>query len=79
MVYKNFSFSTPFLRGYRELKIPVISGDGTPAWPEMFPVSRIDEMRHAVGARYFSAQMMLEFVAPERARLDPRCAHCAYW
>ncbi len=75
MVYKNFSFSTPFLRGYRELKIPVISGDGTPAWPEMFPVSRIDEMRRAVGARYFSAQMMLEFVAPERARLDPDALH----
>ena len=75
MVSKNFSFSTPFLRGYRELKIPVISGDGTPAWPEMFPVSRIDEMRHAVGARYFSAQMMLEFVAPERARLDPDALH----
>ena len=75
MVYKNFSFSTPFLRGYRELKIPVISGDGTPAWPEMFPVSRIDEMRHAVGARYLSAQMMPEFVAPERARLDPDALH----
>ncbi len=75
MVSKNFVFSTPFLRGYRELKIPVISRDGTPAWPEMFPISRIDEMRHAVGARYFSAQMMLEFVAPERARLDPDALH----
>ena len=75
MVYKNFSFSTPFLRGYRELKIPVISGDGTPVWPELFPISRIDEMRRAVGARYFSAQMMLEFVAPERARLDPDALH----
>ena len=75
MVSKNFSFSTPFLRGYRELKIPVISGDGTPVWPELFPISRIDEMRRAVGARYFSAQMMLEFVAPERARLDPDALH----
>lgn len=71
MVYKNFSFSTPFLSGYRELRIPAISGDGVPAWPEMFPLSRLDEMRAMVGARYFSAQMMLEFISPERARLDP--------
>lgn len=75
MVYKNFAFSTPFLRGYRKLKIPVISPDGTPVWPEMFPIARIDEMREMVGARYFSAQMMLEFVAPERARLDPDALH----
>lgn len=71
IVYKNFVFSTPFLRGYTELKIPIISADGTPAWPEMFPLQRIDELRNAVGARYFSAQMMLEFIAPDRARLDP--------
>ena len=71
MVYKNFSFSTPFLRGYRELKIPIISPDGTPAWPEMFPATCLEELRQTVGARYFSAQMMLEFIAPDRAKLDP--------
>ena len=71
MVYKNLRFSTPFLRGFRELKIPAISADGVPAWPEMFPVARLDEMRLATGTRYFSAQMMLEFIAPDRARLDP--------
>ena len=71
MVYKNFSFSTPFLRGYRELKIPIISPDGAPAWPEMFPAACLEELRQTVGARYFSAQMMLEFIAPDRAKLDP--------
>ena len=71
MVYKNLRFSTPFLRGFRELKIPAISADGVPAWPEMFSVARLDEMRLATGTRYFSAQMMLEFIAPDRARLDP--------
>ena len=75
MVYKNFAFSTPFLRGYRELKIPIISADGTPTWPELFPPSRIDELRDSVGARYFSAQMMLEYIAPDRARLDPDALH----
>ncbi len=71
IVYKNFAFSTPFLRGYRELKIPIISADGTPAWPELFPIKRIDDLKDSVGMRYFSAQMMLEFIAPDRARLDP--------
>ncbi len=71
IVYKNFAFSTPFLRDYRELKIPIISKEGTPTWPELFPIQRIDELRESVGARYFSAQMMLEFIAPDRARLDP--------
>lgn len=71
IVYKNFTFSTPFLRGYRELKIPIVSADGTPAWPDLFPPQRIDDLRNSVGARYFSAQMMLEFIAPDRARLDP--------
>ena len=75
MVYKNFSFSTPFLRGYRELKIPIISPDGTPAWPEMFPAACLEELRQTVGARYFSAPMMLEFIAPDRAKLDPDALH----
>ncbi|MCM1294122.1 MAG: hypothetical protein NC311_00990 [Muribaculaceae bacterium] len=71
IVYKNFHFSTPFLRGYRELKIPIIDSDGHPAWPELFPIERIDALRQTVGARHFSSQMMLDFVPPDRARLDP--------
>lgn len=59
------------MRDFKELKIPIISAEGTPAWPEMFPLERIDELRNSVGARYFSAQMMLQFIAPDRARLDP--------
>ncbi len=71
IVYKNFSFSTPFLHGYRELKIPIINAAGESAWPEKFPISRIDQLRESVGPRHFSAQMMLQYVAPDRARLDP--------
>lgn len=71
IVYKNFAFSTPFLRGYRTLKIPIMDDAGTPAWPELFPTEKIDEMRETVGPRHFSAQMMLEYIAPERVRLDP--------
>lgn len=71
IVYEKNAFSTPFLRGYKLLKIPLVNTDGTPAWPELFPLSRIEELRETVGARHFASQMMLETVSLERARLDP--------
>lgn len=71
IVSENFGFSTPFLRGYNCLKLPVIDEDGNPAWPEVFDIDRIDELRRAVGPRHFSAQMMLEYISPQRVRLDP--------
>lgn len=71
IVYKNFSFSTPFLGGFRALKIPVLDADGNSVWPEVFSAERIISMRETVGHRHFSAQMMLEFVPPDRIRLDP--------
>ncbi len=75
IVYKNFGISTPFLRGFKQLKIPVVDSAGNPAWPEMFPVARIEEMRETVGRRHFLSQMMLECVPPERVRLDPGALH----
>lgn len=71
IVYKNFDFSTPFLRGYDELRIPIIDGRGNPAWPEKFPTEKIADLRDTVGPRHFASQMMLENVSDERARLDP--------
>ena len=75
MVYEKFSFSSPFLAGYKCMKIPIIDKNGNAAWPEVFPVSKIEEMRQTVGARHFSSQMMLEFVPAERVRLDPGALH----
>ncbi len=71
MVHEKFGFSTPFLRGYRTLRIPIMDASGTPAWPELFPPARIHALRDSVGPRHFSAQMLLTFVPPDRARLDP--------
>lgn len=71
IVYKNFSISTPFLRGFRELRIPVVDSSGNPAWPDMFPLSRIDAMAESVGRRHFLSQMMLEYVDIDKSRLDP--------
>ena len=59
-----------FLRGYRALRIPIIDDNGMPAWPALFPVEKIDQLRATVGPRHFSAQMMLYYVSEERARLD---------
>lgn len=75
IVYKNFAFSTPFLRGFQELKIPIVDSVGQPAWPEMFPIEKINEMREIVGARHFSSQMMLEYISPDKVRLDPGALH----
>lgn len=61
----------PFLRGYRALAIPIVNDRGQSAWPALFPLSRIDELRATVGARHFQSQMMLRPMAIERARLDP--------
>lgn len=71
MVYEKNAFSTPFLSGYKILKIPIVDSAGNPAWPEMFPLEKIEQMRTIVGPRHFSAQMMLDFVPLERVRLDP--------
>ena len=75
MLYEKNAFSTPFLSGYKILKIPIIDTGGNPAWPELFPIEKIEQMQQTVGARHFSAQMMLEFISPERARLDPGGLH----
>ncbi len=71
MLYEKNAFSTPFLSGYKILKIPILDGDGNSAWPQLFPPEKIEQMRQTVGPRHFSAQMMLEFIPPDRARLDP--------
>ena len=62
---ENFDNSTPFLKGYKQLKIPIIDSAGNPAWPDIFPLQKIQELKEIVGPRHFSAQMMLEYVAEE--------------
>lgn len=75
IVYEKNVFSTPFLSGYSELRIPILDDDGNSAWPAVFPPEKIDEIRQTVGERHFSAQMMLNYVSPEKIRLDPGTIH----
>lgn len=74
-IHHNFQFSTPFLHGYKILKIPIVDSLGNPAWPQVFPLESIDNLRNTVGQRHFSAQMMLEYMDEDKARLDPGALH----
>ena len=71
IVYEKNVFSTPFLCGYDELKIPIVDSNGNPAWPAVFPIEKIQKIRETVGERHFSAQMMLTYVPADKIRLDP--------
>ena len=51
--------------------MPILNRDGTPVWPEMFPIDKIEKLRKTVGEHHFMSQMMLEFTPLERVRLDP--------
>jgi hypothetical protein len=53
------------------LSIPIVDENGESAWPEVFTDDAIDALRATVGARHFSAQMMLAFLPTDRARLCP--------
>ncbi|MDR2098731.1 MAG: hypothetical protein LBO78_01755 [Rickettsiales bacterium] len=67
---ENYSdFDAPFLEGVRLLKIPVIE-NGAPAWPEKFPVEKIERLRRAAGMNKFSSQMMLLPVDLSEGRFD---------
>lgn len=52
-----------------------MDADGNPAWPELFPLDKIEQLRQIVGSRHFSSQMMLEYISEEKARLDPGALH----
>lgn len=59
------------LRGYRRLRLPLLTPQGDSAWPERFPLPAIQALRERVGPLAFARQMQLEAVRAEAARLDP--------
>ncbi len=60
-----------FLKGFRQLKIPLLDGSGKSAWPDRFSPEDIDRIRKATGPNKFRSQMMLEPVNIAEGRLDP--------
>ena len=71
IVNKKFHFSTPFLSGYKKFVLPILNSNGESAWPEVFNIEKIANLRQTVGEHHFMAQMMLNFTPLENVRLDP--------
>jgi len=61
----------PFLDGFHRLELPVLNECEESRWPERFPRDRLDSIRRRTGAARFAAQMLLQPVSTEDARLDP--------
>lgn len=61
----------PFLAGFHRLELPVLNEREESRWPERFPRERLDSIRRRTGAARFAAQMLLQPVSTEDARLDP--------
>lgn len=51
------------------LEIPVLTPEGSSAWPEKFPLERIESLRLRSGPNRFASQMMLRPLSPEDSRL----------
>lgn len=63
--------SQPFLAGFHRLEIPLLDGQGASAWPERFPVAKVEGIRRRTGPNKFQSQMMLKPVNIADGRLDP--------
>lgn len=61
----------PFLAGFHRLDLPVLDERDESRWPERFPRERLESIRRRTGPARFAAQMLLQPVSTEDARLDP--------
>lgn len=62
---------TPFLNGFRSLKIPILDEDGKSAWLEKYSEREIEKMKIRTGPNRFASQMMLTPVNIAEGRLNP--------
>jgi hypothetical protein len=60
-----------FLKGFVELRLPVVDETGTYAWPEKFGPEKCLDLRARVGGSLFDSQMMLNPTALTTCILDP--------
>ncbi|MFA7456874.1 MAG: phage terminase large subunit [Micavibrio sp.] len=60
-----------FLEDYCRLTIPALDDAGKSAWPERFPVEKLEEIKRQAGPMKFESQMMLRPVNITESRLDP--------
>lgn len=63
--------AVPFLRGFDELKLPLLDQNGQSMWPERFSLEKIASVRARSGENKFLSQMMLQPVNILDSLLDP--------
>lgn len=60
----------PFLNGFERLVRPILTENGTSAWPERYPLEAIERIKADTGPNKFISQMMLQPINILNARLD---------
>lgn len=59
-----------FLKGFETFKLPILDENGQSAWPERFPLSKIESIRKRAGPLKFLSQMLLKPVSLKEGRLN---------
>ncbi|MCL2672919.1 MAG: phage terminase large subunit [Alphaproteobacteria bacterium] len=59
-----------FLRGYQQLKLPVLDKSGQSVWPQRMPLRFLEDLKRRSGPLKFMSQMMLHPVSYAKSRLD---------
>ncbi len=62
--------SQGFLKGFPTLRLPILDAQGNSAWPERFPLSKIEAVRKRAGPLKFLSQMLLKPVNLKQGRLN---------
>ncbi len=61
----------PFLDGFKTLRLPIYTKDGSSRWPEKFNLDKIHDIQRRVGQARFQSQMMLAPYNINDSYLDP--------
>ncbi|HYE52538.1 MAG TPA: phage terminase large subunit [Azospirillaceae bacterium] len=56
--------------GFKRLELPLLDAEGASAWPERFPLDKVEALKARHGPTKFASQMMLQPIGLAAARLD---------
>ena len=59
-----------FLKNFCAFRLPILDADGNSAWPERFPLPKIESIRKRAGPLKFLSQMLLTPVSLKEGRLN---------
>ncbi|MBP5534846.1 MAG: phage terminase large subunit [Alphaproteobacteria bacterium] len=59
-----------FLKGFQTFRLPILNEKGQSAWPERFPLPKIEAIRKRAGPLKFLSQMLLKPVSLKEGRLN---------